>query len=78
MKALFVILSVIVLTGCAEMGALKQGFVVYGALAADESRLSAERKLCNTITVGAWGRAYGKDPVKADAWRRQCGVAVSQ
>lgn len=62
----------VLLTGCAGYGAVKSGVASYGAKAADESRMAAEWTICNAISVGAWKRAYGANPEKADAWRRLC------
>lgn len=60
------------LGGCAQYGVVKTAVAVNGAKAADEARQTAEWTLCEAITVGAWRRAYGGDPGKAEGWKALC------
>jgi len=40
--------------------------------ASDAARVAAETVICRGITVGAWMRAYGDSPSRAQAWRDLC------
>lgn len=60
------------LGGCASFDAAQRQLAGYGATAADKTLESAQWALCQGITVGAWRRAYGADPVRAQAWSRLC------
>lgn len=62
----------VLLTGCAELSALRTGVVTEGANAMDRAATDAEFTLCRAISVGAWMRRYGRDAVKAEAWRSIC------
>ncbi len=75
MKTLLALSILILLTGCAEYGVVKQAVAVNGAKAADEARDTAEWTLCDAITVGAWRRGYAGDPGKAAAWQALCAPA---
>jgi hypothetical protein len=59
---------VVLLSGCAEL----QPQITRAQNVADDVRESAEFTLCKGITVGAWVRAYGTIPEKAEAWRTLC------
>lgn len=72
MKAALILLAVLTLAGCAELGAFKRGVADHGAQAADSARTTAEWTLCNAISVGAWRRAYGADADKAAGWKALC------
>lgn len=66
------------LAGCAEFTVAKGAVATEAALIADEVRKSAEFTLCKTMTVGAWLRAYGQNPLKAEAWRKLCSEDVPE
>lgn len=79
MKTVLVILLVVLglavlvsLPGCAGFEPVRTAVAVEGARAADEARKAAEWTLCDAISVGAWRRAYGADPARADGWKRLC------
>lgn len=72
--AAFVILAA--LGGCASFNALQSGVADRGAAVSDEVRDTAEFALCKGITVGAWIRAYGNSPERAQAWRTLCSQSV--
>lgn len=61
-----------ILGGCAGFDAVQGQIGAQGARAADEARQSAEWALCQGITVGAWRRAYGADPARAQGWALLC------
>ena len=71
------VLFVLLLSGCAEFGAVKSGIASHGAQAADETRTVAEWTLCQAITVGAWQRAYGADPDKREGWAKLCSAKAT-
>lgn len=71
----FVLLSL--LGGCAAVDVAQQQVSTRGAQAADQARESAEWALCNGITVGAWRRAYGADPQRAQGWTLLCSPPAS-
>lgn len=66
----------ILVSGCAEFGAIKSGVATHGANLADEALITGEWTICQAITVGAWKRAYGNDAEKAAAWRALCASGV--
>lgn len=69
------------LMGCANSGQFFAGqklIVDVAEKAADEQMVVAKFNICNVPTVGAWLRAYGSDPTKADAWRTLCAAPVTQ
>lgn len=72
MKTLLALSILILLTGCAEYGVVKQAVTINGAKVADEARETAEWTLCDAITVGAWRRAYAGDAKKAGGWQALC------
>jgi hypothetical protein len=55
---LAILLSVILLTGCAEWQAIKSGIGSYGAEASDEVLDSAIWTICNASPVGAHKRRF--------------------
>lgn len=71
MNPLILILPLL-LAGCASFDMAQGQIAAYGARAADETRQSAEYMLCHGITVGAWRRAYGADPLRAQGWSLLC------
>lgn len=66
------LILLLLIGGCAALDAAQGQISVRGARAADETRESAEWALCNGITVGAWRRAYGTDPQRAQGWSLLC------
>lgn len=76
MKTLALILPLL-LGGCASFDFAQGQVAAYGARAADETRQSAEYTLCHGITVGAWRRAYGADPMRAQGWALLCSPPAS-
>lgn len=72
MKTLLALALFALLSGCASFDAAQGQIAAYGARAADETRQSAEYMLCHGITVGAWRRAYGADPMRAQGWSLLC------
>lgn len=75
MKTVLVIL-ILLISGCAEMGSIRSGIANHGANAADQALESAEWGLCKSVTMGAWQRRYGNSPVKAEGWRKLCSTEV--
>ena len=76
MKTVLVVF-LLLLTGCAEFGAVKSGIASHGAKAADEALDVAEWGVCEAPTMGAWQRRYGKDATKVDGWKQLCTKAVA-
>lgn len=69
------ILLPLLITGCglSPQGNLIRGTIKqHGETAADASLQNAEWALCNAVTAGAVRRAYGSNPVKAQAYRSFC------
>lgn len=75
MKTLLAMAIIALLAGCATWDAAQSVAAQRSARAADEARETAEWTLCQAITVGAWRRAYGNDPARADGWSRLCSQA---
>ncbi len=63
--------------GCAQFDVAQTAVRETGARAADDARESAEWALCQGITVGAWRRAYGNDPARAQGWSLLCSPPAS-
>jgi len=78
MRKLFPVLIIFLLTGCTTFDTFQDVASSKGAATADEVRDTAEWVLCRGISVGAWVRAYGDAPQKAEAWRELCSVSVSE
>lgn len=78
MRLLVAALAAISLTGCAGFNAAQSFVADKGSVAADEIRDTAEFAICRGITVGAWVRAYGASPEKAQAWRVLCSQQVTE
>ena len=76
MKTVLVVF-LLLLTGCAEFGAVKTGIASHGAQAADEALDVAEWGVCEAVTMGAWQRKYGRDAAKVEGWKRLCEKAVA-
>lgn len=72
MRKFILVISALTLSGCAELGAFRQGMASYAQRSADESRIVAMERYCQSMTIGAWQRAYRSSPEKAEAWRKQC------
>ena len=78
MKSLLAALAALALTACTGFN-IAQGLIAdKGSAVADEVRDTAEFALCRGITVGAWVRAYGASPDRAQAWRTLCSQQVSE
>jgi hypothetical protein len=72
MKAVFVLISIFTLTGCAEWGAVKSSIATHGARIADEELVTARWLTCEAATVGAVRRKYSGDPEGLAAWQGFC------
>jgi len=72
MKMLLV--CTVLLSGCAQLPAV----IAKGADANDTLRSGAEFTLCRAISIGAWVRAYGNSPEKAQAWRTICHEPIAE
>lgn len=68
----------VLLTGCAEWGAIKSGVSVHGARLADEQLITARWMSCEAATVGAIRRKYKDDPVGMRAWQDFCSLKAEQ
>ena len=75
---LALLVVVALLGGCAALDTYKTGAAKQAAGAMDALRVDSEWALCRAISVGAWTRAYGSDPDKAQAWRTLCGQVVTE
>lgn len=75
---LAIALTLALLAGCAQYGAVKGGIVDQASQISDEALASSQLMLCRGITVGAWTRAYGNDAAKAAAWRTLCAQTITQ
>jgi hypothetical protein len=60
------------LPGCAQYTAGLTAGVDQYARVQDEAQHAAELLICRGISIGAWRRAYGEDPERAEAWRVLC------
>lgn len=74
------IVCIIALTfaGCTQLDAARDSTINTTAVAADHALVDAELVMCRGITVGAWQRAYGQNPVRAQAWKTLCSVSIQQ
>ena len=72
-KLIFSILFVLLLTGCAEVNAIRQSIGLYGSNAADQTLDSAIWTICSASPVGAINRRFRTDAEKS-AWREICPV----
>lgn len=68
----------LLLTGCAEFGAVKNGVATHGAAIADESLIVARWAVCDAATVGAVRRKYAGDPAGLAAWQAFCTLKESK
>ena len=78
MRMIFAALAALALAGCTGFNTAQSLVSDKGAAIADEVRDTAEFALCKGITVGAWIRAYGASPDRAQAWRTLCSQAVGE
>lgn len=62
----------VLLSGCAEYSAVKQGVATHGAQIADEELVVARWLTCDKATVGAIRRKYANDPAGLKAWQNYC------
>lgn len=67
-----VILSLLLLSGCASIKEWGQDTLTYGARANDNALEGAEAIICRATSIGAIIRKYGQDASKARAWRELC------
>lgn len=58
-------LVVVLMAGCSTVGPALSPV-------SDKAVEEAEFVLCRGITIGAWMRAYGNDPNRAEAWAMLC------
>jgi hypothetical protein len=68
----------VMLAGCTSLDTFRAGIATQGADLNDRALVDAEWLICNAISVGAWRRAYGSNPDKAQAWRALCRTDVTQ
>jgi hypothetical protein len=68
----------LLLPGCVHTNALQGQIAERGAQVNDEALQSAMFVVCRGVSIGAWRRAFGNDPQKADAWRTLCAESISQ
>lgn len=72
--AIFAVL--VLLSGCANLDAVKRGVAAYGASAADSALESAKWGNCEAATVGAVKRRYINDAEGLLHWQQYCGWPV--
>lgn len=70
-RALVALAIAAALAGCTQLQ-------TRAAAIADDLGALGEFQLCRAMTVGAWVRAYGAEPKKAEAWRTLCTSAPAQ
>lgn len=68
MKTLIIILSLLLLPGCAGMSALFSK----GAEINDDALTAAEAVICKGASIGSVMRRYGISEEKALAWKEMC------
>lgn len=73
MKPLCLLTIALMLTGCAEFGAIKTGIAQHGATAADEALSVAKWQTCIAPTVGSLMRDLGGDQERIAGWILWCG-----
>lgn len=73
-----VVALTLLLTGCAEFGAVKSGIASHGAKAADEALIVARWATCEAASVGAIRRKYTNDPDGLAAWQAFCTMRESK
>lgn len=78
MKTILTLVAILVLTGCAEYGALKASVATHGAAVADEAFITARWATCEAATVGAVRRKYSGDPTGLAAWQAFCTMKESK
>jgi len=77
MKTVLVLILFALLTGCAGWSTFQAGAAMNSAHVADETLITAQWTLCKAITVGAWQRAYGADPVRREGWQKLCSAQAA-
>ncbi len=70
MKSL--LLSLILLSGCASYNAVTGIVRTQGAAVADKEMDVSLFLLCKGVTIGAWMRRFGANQTSADAWGVIC------
>lgn len=74
LAAVFAVL--VLLSGCANIDAVKKGVAMYGATAADSALESAKWGNCEAATVGAIKRRYANDAEGLFRWQQYCGWPI--
>jgi hypothetical protein len=72
MKKIYLIFAAILMSGCAQYGAVTGAIRTNGAEVADKEMEAAVYVLCKGVTVGAWVRRFGTNQASADAWKVLC------
>ena len=71
--AISLAIGIILLTGCTQLNIVRTAIDVKGQEVADRVLADAEFVMCRGVSVGAWVRRYGRDPILAEAWKTICG-----
>ena len=71
--AIIIATIIILLSGCAQLGIVRAAVDARGQEIADRVLADTEFILCRGITIGAWGRRYGRDATLAEGWKTICG-----
>lgn len=61
------------MTGCAEMSAVRAGVATHGGQAMDQALGDAKWVTCNAASIGALERELGGDPERIAGWVLFCG-----
>ena len=72
-KIIIASLSLLMTVGCANFDLVTLAAKTQAAASEDRLRDEAAFITCKGISIGSWGRKYGRDPVRAAAWRTDCG-----
>jgi hypothetical protein len=72
MKKIYLIFAAILMSGCAQYGAVTGAIRTNGAEVADKEMDAAVYILCKGVTVGAWMRRFGSNDASANAWKTLC------
>ena len=67
-----ILLSLLLLSGCAQYTAFTGIVRTEAALVADKEMDAAIFLLCRGVTIGAWVRRFGESQPSADAWGVLC------
>lgn len=73
-----IFVTVVSLAGCSGIPGRLESAAEQAAQAEDAALVAATWTLCRAVSVGAWLRAYGKEPEKAQAWRVLCSAKVTE